>query len=105
VTTDNVGLDQGDSESILGMLARLGAPDSWVDGTPPLLAAGTFAMYPTPTGGIMMVCKVAEGPDHIIGEQRFQIPPAMIRTVGAVMGGGSKMGALKAMMGGRKRRE
>jgi hypothetical protein len=65
------------------------------------VAAGTFALYPMPDGGLMFVVDVAEGP--MKGIQRRRMPPAMIRAA-ALLAGGDRIGAVKAMAGIGKRK-
>lgn len=66
--------------------------------SPVLLAAGTFAIYPMPDGGMMLVMKVDEGPMAADEPHRARVPAALLRAMGA-LAGGSKTGALKALMG------
>ena len=67
------------------------------------MAAGTFVLYPMTDGGIMFVTSVDSGP--LAGIKHSRIPPAMIRAVTALAGGGSKMDAFKALTGfGGKRK-
>lgn len=68
------------------------------------LAAGTFAFYPDGRGGLVMVMDIRDGafPE---GVHRGRIPPAMLRAVGVLAGGGSPLQAVKALArGGRGRR-
>lgn len=74
------------------------------DGQPagPALA-GTFAMYPhirngKPTGGIVLVLNVEEGPDEMkAGPQHAVLPSGMIRAAMALAGGGGKLAALRSL--------
>lgn len=62
------------------------------------LVAGTFVMYPMDNGGIMVVTTFAEGP--MAGTtQHAPLPPALLRAIIALAGGGSKMSKLKALAG------
>lgn len=62
---------------------------------PQPIAAGTFVLYPMEDGGLMFVTNIAEG--DLAGTKHNRIPPAMIRAVSVLAGGGSKLQALKAM--------
>ena len=66
------------------------------------VAAGTFVMYPMEDGGIMFVTSVDSGP--LAGIKHSRIPPAMIRAVSALAGGGSKMDVLRALTGMGRRK-
>jgi hypothetical protein len=68
---------------------------------PTPLAAGTFVAYPMPDGGLMFVTNVMEGP--FAGQQHHRIPPGMIRAAATLFGGGSKVDAIKGLIGRRKR--
>jgi hypothetical protein len=63
---------------------------------PEPIAAGTFALYPMPDGGMMFVTDVQGG--VMQGIKHHRIPPPMIRAAAALAGGGSRIDALKAMM-------
>lgn len=62
---------------------------------------GTFAMYPMEDGGVMVATNITEGP--MAGVKHIRIAPALI-AAGTALTGGSKMGALKALMGGKRGR-
>jgi hypothetical protein len=66
------------------------------------IAAGTFVMYPMVDGGVMFVTSVDSGP--FAGIKHSRIPPAMIRAVTALAGGGTKLDAFKALTGLGKRK-
>lgn len=73
--------------------------------SPEPMAAGTFAMYATPDGGMMMVTSVAEG-NPMAGVRRTKVPPGMIRAVTVLAGGGSIGSAIRAAaIGGRRGRK
>lgn len=63
---------------------------------PILLAAGTFAAYPTPNGGLHLVMTVEQGPFAQPGPHRANLPANLLRAVIA-LAGGSKGGAVKAL--------
>lgn len=69
------------------------------DGNPLPLAAGTFALYQDGQGGLMFVVEDTVGRFEI--PRYNKIPGAMIQAVMALKSG-SKMGALKALMGRRR---
>lgn len=71
-------------------------------GAPVPIAAGTFAVYPMADGGLMFVTDCAEG--LLAGTHRNRLPPAMIRAATALASGGGKLGALKALAGGGRRK-
>lgn len=99
-TNDVEDLDAGDLDAggFLDEMARLAAEADPDNPTP--FAVGTFAAYPTPAGGLVLVVKVPDGPPGIVGERRMHIRPGLIRTMGAVLGGGG----IRGLFGGRKRR-
>jgi hypothetical protein len=87
------------SEQLATILDSLtGAAQLVPDGGPPKsFAAGTFAMYPMPAGGIMVTMKIDEGP--LAGPvQHVPIPAGIIRAMTVIAGGGSKVQALRAMV-------
>lgn len=65
---------------------------------PVLLAAGTFAAYPTKDGGLHLVMTVEEGPFAQPDPHRAKLPANMLRALIAFTGG-NKSGALKALFG------
>lgn len=65
---------------------------------PVTLAAGTFAVYPTPDGALMLVMQVDEGPMASPEPQRARVPANLIKAM-AALAGGSKSGAVKALFG------
>jgi hypothetical protein len=72
---------------------------------PEPMAAGTFCMYATPDGGMMMVTSVAEG-HPMAGVRRTKVPPGMIRAITVLSGGGSIGSAIRAAaIGGRRNRK
>jgi hypothetical protein len=67
--------------------------ESLVETAPNPLMAGTFALYETPNGGVMLVTDV-EGR----GVERREFPPALVKLA---MGGGGPMGrTMRKMFGG-----
>lgn len=66
---------------------------------PEPLMRGTFAMYATPDGGVMMVASVPDGP--MTGTHHHRINPSMIRAAAAFFGGGGPIGAIKGFFSGR----
>lgn len=72
-------------------------------GNPQPLMQGTFALYPMPDGGVMFVTDIAPGGQVPEGVQHYRVPAGFLRAVGAMAGGGGKMSALRAMMGGRRK--
>lgn len=61
---------------------------------PEPMMAGTFALYETPQGGIVLVTDVAGR-----GVERREFPPALVKMA---MGGGGFMGSkLRGMFGGQ----
>lgn len=66
------------------------------DGNPIPIAAGTFAFYATPEGGVMIVTDCPDGPFE--GLHRHHLRPGMIRAIGGLASGGP-LGALKALRG------
>lgn len=87
------------AEDLVTSLAQMAQEQR--DQAPPI-AAGTFIMYPMKDGGLMFVTSVDSGP--LAGIKHSRIPPAMIRAVSALAGGGSKMDALKALTGFGRRK-
>jgi len=69
------------------------------DGPPAPLVAGTFVLYPMADGGLMGVMSVVEG--AMAGEHRMRLAPGMLRALGILAGGGSKIAALKALTRGQ----
>jgi hypothetical protein len=69
---------------------------------PVVLMAGKFAMYPMADGGVMFVTECPIGVFATPGVNRTRIPPAMLRALAVIFGGGSKMGALRAALRGGK---
>lgn len=87
-----------DINALLTELAALGKanPDN-----PEPLIVGTFAMYPTPDGGLMAVTNVPEG--TMSGIHHHHIPANLIRLGASLMGSGKKISALKGLFSkGRK---
>lgn len=74
-------------------------------GTTTRLAAGTFALYPDRGGAVVLVLNIDEGPEAVRGTMRKRIGPAMIRAMQALGDGGGGIGAIKALMPKRKRRD
>lgn len=72
------------------------ASENVANGTPTPFAHGTFAIYPTPKGGIMLVLDSPQAG----GVSRTEVPAGMIRAL-AAFGGGGKFGAIKALFGKR----
>lgn len=98
--------DEVDLPTFLEQLAGQAAGSNPFEPSPAV--AGTFAMYAhrhadtgAPTGGIVIVMKVDEGP--MKGTHRAPIPAGMIRMMMALAGGGGKLSALKAGFTGRRR--
>lgn len=86
-----------DPALILAELADEAARDG---GDPTPFAAGTFAFYAMPDGGMMTVFDLSE--ESRVGSpgvQRMRIPPGLIRAMNVLMAGGSRMSAVKALMG------
>lgn len=101
VTVDDGGLDV---DGALDLVAELQALAVDVDGQPRPIAAGTFVLYPMADGGMMFVTAVDDG--LLKGIKHTRITPGLIRAVGVLAGGGSKLQALKALtFGGRRRYE
>lgn len=93
--------DQGSVTEVLDFITAAAARNAGSDEPEPL-AAGTFVMYPMPDGGVMFVTSVDNGP--LRGIKHTRIRPGMLRAVGVLTSGGSKMKALKALMGGNSGR-
>lgn len=97
-TPHETTVDITDASELIDELAALAQEQA---AAPEPMAAGTFVMYPMPDGGVMFVTSVDHGP--MAGIRHSRIPPGMIRAVGIIASGGSKMQALKALGGfGRK---
>lgn len=77
---------------------RQAAANRDADAPPTPLFAGTFAMYPTPEGGMVLVVDAVEGPSGP-GEYRLHARPGMVRALAAFMGGGGKLGGLLRRLG------
>lgn len=88
--------DVGDFISELAELARA------ADGQPTAMAEGSFALYPMEDGGLMFVTAVQDGP--LTGIKHMRMPPSLIRAVAVFATGGSKMQAVKAFIGGGRRK-
>ena len=98
MTTPHETVDIADAGELIDELAAMAQQQA---GAPEPIAAGTFVMYPMDDGGVMFVTSVDKGP--MAGIKHARIPPGMIRAVGILAGGGSKIQALKALSGfGRK---
>jgi hypothetical protein len=69
---------------------------------PAPLMQGTFALYPTPEGGVMMVAAVPAGPME--GIHHYHMPPALMRGI-SVLFGGNKVGAVKSMFKRKRTKE
>lgn len=68
------------------------------DAEPTPFMAGTFAMYGTPQGGIVVVMDLPDGtPVGRPGVSRTYMPPAIVRVLDVISSGGSKMEILKAV--------
>jgi len=63
-------------------------------GNPRPVAQGSFAIYPMPDSGLMMVMSIADGPMQ--GTHHYRMPPGMIRFATSLVGGG-KIKALRSM--------
>lgn len=94
--------DLADAADLIEQLAAMARTDE-----PEPLAAGTFVLYPMRDGGMMFVTSVDEG--LMAGIKHTRVPPGLIRAIGVLVNGGSKLSALKAMtgfgIGGRRRKE
>lgn len=82
---------------LLSMIRAMAAANEASGDAPRPAVAGTFALYPMADGGLMFVTDVADGP--LAGIKHNRISPALIRAAGALGGGGSKLGAVKALIG------
>lgn len=67
------------------------------DGPVTAILEGSFAMYPTPDGGMHIVFAVAEGP--MAGEHRMNVSPTMLRGAIALSSGNGMWGKAKALLG------
>jgi hypothetical protein len=94
--------DQAPSPADIGALIdELAAQAQAQADQPEPIAAGSFAMYAMPDGGVMFVTSVPSGP--MAGISHHRINPGLIRAIGVLAGGGGKLQALKALAGkGRK---
>lgn len=101
-TVHNPTDDQADVVTAAEFLHEL-ATLARASDTPQTIAQGSFALYPMENGGMMFVTSVHEGP--LVGVKHTPIPPAMIRAVLALAGGGSKLDAVRAAFGRRPRKE
>ena len=86
---------------VAALIDELAAKAAAEADSPTPLAEGTFAMYAMPDGGIMMVAAATNGPME--GVHHYRIPPAMMKAVAALAGGGSKLSALKGLLPGRRK--
>lgn len=98
-TADGAPVDFTD---FMAELAQSAASHNPADGPPPAIAAGTFALYPMPDGGLMFVTNIADGP--MAGVKYTRINPGMIRAAIALAGGG-KVDAVRSLFGRGRRRE
>ena len=97
--------DQDHAPELAGMLDQVAAASAvatTADGTPPLLVAGTFALYADRNGGVIMVMDVKDGV-MAPGVHRNRIPPGMVRALAVLAGGGGKTAAIRAALGRGKR--
>lgn len=92
---------------LLGQLAQLAQAPPNEDGTPVAIAVGTFAIYPSPDLGVVLVINVDQAVNpELLGPYQKKMGPALIRTVGALGESGSLFGMVKsAVKGGRRRKE
>jgi hypothetical protein len=90
VDDDLAIVDVGEMIATMAELARAQGD------SPEPLAAGTFALYPMVDGGMMFVTDVREG--VMAGVKRQRIPPGLMRAMSVLMSGGSRRGALKALL-------
>lgn len=97
---DALALDANDAAELVEQLAQLAAEQT---GQPEPIAAGSFVLYPMPDGGMMFVTSVENGP--LAGIKHSRISPPLIRAMGVLVSGGSKVQALRAMMGRGKAKE
>lgn len=67
---------------------------------PEALMQGTFALYPTPAGGVMMVAAIPEGPMQ--GVHHYHMNPSLMQGASILFGGGSKLTAVKGLFKRRK---
>ena len=84
---------------IATMLATLTAAAKTSE-EPVLLAAGTFAAYPTRDGGLHLVMTVEDGPFAQPEPHRANLSGNLLRALIAFTGG-SKGGAVRALFGSR----
>lgn len=66
------------------------------------IAGGTFAMYPMEDGGMMFVTSCPDG-QLLEGTKYTRLRPGMLRAITTLMGGGSKVAAVKALFSDRRR--
>jgi hypothetical protein len=78
---------------MVGLIDFLQAKAAQDGDTPTALMEGTFALYPTPDGGLMMVAAVPTGPME--GVHHYRMNPAIMKGMAMLFGG--KMGAIKGM--------
>lgn len=93
-----------------GILAGLAGDGSIVDrlaataaaqgDQPQPVMAGTFALYPTPDGGAVIVLtrETADGPET----HRQRVKPGWLRAIEAAANGGGKAAVLRALIGGSR---
>lgn len=98
MTIETVPQTQDQPIDISAMLAELTKAARESD-APLLLAAGTFAAYPTKDGGLHLVMTVEQGPFAQPDPHRANLPANLLRALIAFTGG-SKSGAVKALFGG-----
>lgn len=94
-------IEQTPASDIFGLIERLAeqSHQAQLAGQPPTpFAVGTFAMYVTADKGLMIVTEAPEGAP-LAGTNRMRVPHGIVRALTALMAGGSKFDALKAMMG------
>lgn len=63
-----------------------------VEGQPAPLAQGTFALYATPEGALVLVTDI---PDR--GVERNVLPAAMVKAAMTMIGGGGKLSAIGSL--------
>ena len=89
-----------DLVAFLDELARSNA----ANGEHQLVAGGTFALYPAPGGGVVLVLNVEQGPEGMVGTLRKKLGPGLIRALQAFGENGANPFKLAAAMAkGRKR--
>jgi hypothetical protein len=98
--------DTGELPDLSELVEEFRDPDR-----PVPLMAGTFALYLSPDGSLMLVTQIPDGPwsadprtAGVVGTKHTRVPAGVIRAMSA-LASGSKLGVVRAMLGRGRRAE